>query len=63
MPVFAVGLQKKGDQSIFQVHVTADSAAEALRLLRQKYPAPEYSLAFIIPSRDKDIDHKAGPKK
>ncbi|MFB9264483.1 hypothetical protein ACFFWD_15095 [Bradyrhizobium erythrophlei] len=52
MPTFVVAFQHKADQSIFQMRVTADSAAEAVRVAREQYPAPAYAFVFITPSRD-----------
>ncbi|MFB9265560.1 hypothetical protein ACFFWD_20795 [Bradyrhizobium erythrophlei] len=70
MPVFVVAFQNKADQSIFEVHVTADSVAEALRLAREKFPIPGYSPIFATPRRGGDTrrateaaDGRARPKQ
>jgi hypothetical protein len=53
MPTFLVAFRNKADNSIVEVHVTAATALEALRILREKYPASSYSPVFITPSRTK----------
>lgn len=51
MPTFVVGFQRKADSGLVQERVTADSAAEAVRLFQAKYPAPAFKLVFITPAR------------
>ncbi len=52
MPAFVVAFQNKDDRSVLQVHVAAGSAAEAVRLLQEKYPSSAYTFVFITPDRD-----------
>jgi hypothetical protein len=50
VPDFILGFQRKADRRIIQERVTADSAAEAVRRLKAKYPAPMFSFVFITPA-------------
>ena len=60
MPTFVVGFQRKADRRVIQERVTADSAAEAVRLLQAKYPAPVFRLVFITPARGDKPKSKDG---
>ena len=60
MPDFIVGFQSKSDSRIIEECVTADSAAEAVRRLKAKYPAPLFSFVFITPAPRKKPPSKYG---
>lgn len=60
MPTFMVGFQRKADKRIIQERVTADSAAEAVRRLKAKYPAPVFSFVFITPAPGDKPKSKGG---
>jgi hypothetical protein len=50
LPDFILGFQSQADRRIIQERVTAVSAAEAVRRLKAKYPAPVFSFVFITPA-------------